>query len=336
LSDKVDVLQYIAFAYFDWACQLEQFGNIQAAPADERYIEAIKNLELALRVCQSPSKTYILKYNLCRTKLQAANCVLQKLERHIPRTAKEVEDALTNLEESLKTVQDILNEKKSGAKVVVSSSTLDSFINLCKVNIDSAKHHLEDEKKREEEAEEIRRLHQLQAETKRQEQRLLEERRNEEEAKRQEELDIRARQKMEKVKELQQGWEAKAAQEAEKKTKKTSKDPPKGEDTELIEEDEQPATNTSNLFDDSDDDSDHGEKETNASGQQANEEAAPVEATTAQDLFGDSDSDEESDEELKPSAGSKRSNDGDDREEERPSKKPKADASTLFDDSDSD
>eukprot|EP00529_Nitzschia_sp_RCC80_P007405 CAMPEP_0113498042 /NCGR_PEP_ID=MMETSP0014_2-20120614/30941_1 /TAXON_ID=2857 /ORGANISM="Nitzschia sp." /LENGTH=1322 /DNA_ID=CAMNT_0000391999 /DNA_START=94 /DNA_END=4062 /DNA_ORIENTATION=- /assembly_acc=CAM_ASM_000159 len=341
LSDKVDVLQYIAFSYFDWACQLEQYGNIQAAPADERYREAIKNLDLALEVCQSPSKTYILKYNLCRTKLQAANCVLQKLERHIPRTAKEVEEALTNLQESLKTVQEILSEKKSGAKVVVSSSTLDSFISLCKVNIDSAKHHLEDEKKREEEAEEIRRLHQLQAETKRHEQKLLEERQKEEETKRQEELDIRARQKMEKVKALQQDWEAKAAVEADKKTKKASKDPSNGEDaTELVEEDDQPASSTANLFDDSDDDSDdgdgQGDKSTNAPAEQTSEEAAPAEKTTAQDLFGDSDSDEDSDEELKPSAGSKRANDEGAGDEEPPAKKAKPDASSLFDDSDSD
>merc|ERR1712232_226697 len=37
----VEVLSYIAFAYFDWAKQTEEKNNAEAAPADERYQQCI-------------------------------------------------------------------------------------------------------------------------------------------------------------------------------------------------------------------------------------------------------------------------------------------------------
>lgn len=191
LDDKVDVLHYIAFAYFDWARQTELYNNANAAPADERYKKAMENLELALTDNTSDSKKYVLTYNLCMTKLQAANCVLQKLTRNIRRTAQEVEDALNGLQHSLTTVEAILKNKTDGAKVLVSTSTLNDFIAHCNANIESAKSHLEDERKREEEANEIRELQRMAAESKREEQKLQEELKKQEEAKKQEERDRR-------------------------------------------------------------------------------------------------------------------------------------------------
>ncbi len=191
LDDKVDVLHYIAFAYFDWARQTELFNNSKAAPADERYKKAMEHIELALIDNTSESKNGLLTYNLCMTKLQAANCVLQKLTRNIRRTAKEVEEALNGLQHSLETVETILKNKNEGAKVLISTSILNDFITHCKSNIESAKSHLEDERKREEEANEIRELQRMAAESKREEKKLQQELKMQEEAKRQEELDQR-------------------------------------------------------------------------------------------------------------------------------------------------
>lgn len=351
LDDKVDVLHYIAFAYFDWARQLELFGNAKAAPADERYKLAMENLLLAVTSNTSDSKNYLLTYNLCMVKLQAANCTLQKLTRNIRRTANEVEDALVGLQESLETVETILKSKDDGAKVMISSSILKDFITHCKSNIESAKSHLEDEKKREEEANEIRELQRLHAETKREEQKLMEERAKQEEAKRQEELDLRAQRKMAKVSQLREGWEMEANLATEKKAKKKKGAPeaPNGDDTteQLVEEqDEAAGTNTANLFDDSDDDSDAGEKDGDTSTDDAAKKSndgnddggakEPAEDATKQDLFGESSSSDDdafSDEELKPSAGTKRASEEKD-EEGPPSKKskPAAETTALFDD----
>jgi RNA polymerase-associated protein CTR9 len=193
LDDKVDVLHYIAFAYFDWARQTELFNNAKAAPADERYKMAMQNLELAIIDNTSESKNSILTYNLCMTKLQAANCVLQKLTRNIRRTAKEVEEALNGLQQSLETVETIAKNKAEGAKVLISTSILNDFITHCKSNIESAKSHLEDERKREEEAREVQELQKSMAEMKRQEQLLEQARRKEEEARKQEERDRKVR-----------------------------------------------------------------------------------------------------------------------------------------------
>jgi RNA polymerase-associated protein CTR9 len=187
-DDKVDVLLYIAFAYFDWARQTELFNNAKAAPADERYKKAMEHLELALS--ENTSKNVVLTYNLCMTKLQAANCVLQKLTRNIRRTASEVEDALNGLQQSLQTVEEILKKKADASmKVPISTSMLNDFLTHCRSNIESAKSHLEDERKREEEANELRELQQLASESQRKQQLLQEQLKKEEDAKKQEARD---------------------------------------------------------------------------------------------------------------------------------------------------
>ena len=191
LDDKVDVLHYIAFAYFDWARQTELFNNAKAAPADDRYKKAMEHIELALVDNTSESKNSLLTYNLCMTKLQAANCVLQKLTRNIRRTAQEVEEALNGLQHSLETVDTILKSKNEGGKVLISTSILNDFITHCKSNIESAKSHLEDERKREEEASEIRELQRMAAESNREEQKLQHELKKQDEAKKQEKQDQR-------------------------------------------------------------------------------------------------------------------------------------------------
>ena len=102
-EDDAEVLLYVAFAYFDWARQAESFGDTRAAPADERYGKCVEHIELAIK--RSKRENVTLRYNWCMSKLQAANCVLQKLTRNIRRTAKEVKDSLEGLEESLPLVQ---------------------------------------------------------------------------------------------------------------------------------------------------------------------------------------------------------------------------------------
>eukprot|EP00536_Pseudo-nitzschia_multiseries_P009800 jgi/Psemu1/201676/e_gw1.284.35.1 len=331
LDDKVDVLHYIAFAYFDWARQTELFNNAKAAPADERYKKAMEHIELALIDNTSESKNGLLTYNLCMTKLQAANCVLQKLTRNIRRTAAEVEEALNGLQHSLETVETILKNKKEGAKVLISTSILHDFIAHCKSNIESAGSHLEDERKREEEANEIRELQRMAAEAKREEQKLQKELKMKEETKKQEERDRRARQKMRKVEDLRSGWEhEQAAIKAAAEKRSQSKAPPASDfidDSMQLEEDrdeqsKKPAS--AGLFDDSDDDDEDGEvAEPKKEESKENKEIAAT--STQQDLFGDSSDDEESDEELKPSSsGTKRGNNetaDDDDDEEQPSGK---------------
>ena len=317
LDDKVDVLHYIAFAYFDWARQTELFNNAKAAPADERYKKAMEHIELALIDNTSESKNSVLTYNLCMTKLQAANCVLQKLTRNIRRTAKEVEEALNGLQHSLETVETILKNKNDGAKVLISTSILNDFITHCKSNIESAKSHLEDERKREEEANEIRELQRMAAESKREEQKLQRELKMQEEAKKQEELDARARAKMQKVEDLRSGWEAEQAKakEAAAAKRSASKAPPADNfisNDEQLEEDTPAVPSTANLFNDSSDEEDNDDEPEKKDDDAVDEETKEVAAkTTQQDLFGDS-SDEESDEELKPSGGTKRGSEGDD------------------------
>lgn len=325
LDDKVDVLHYIAFAYFDWARQTELFNNAKAAPADERYKKAMEHIELALIDNTSESKNGLLTYNLCMTKLQAANCVLQKLTRSIRRTATEVEEALNGLQHSLETVETILKNKNEGAKVLISASILNGFITDCKSNIESAKSHLEDERKREEEANEIRELQQMAAESKREEQKLQRELKMQEEAKRQEQLDRRARAKMRKVEDLRTTWEQ--GQKAAKATseKRSQARAPPGDDfidnSQTLEEDDAPAPSASaaGLFDDSSD-----EEEAAGKKEEVDEETKEIAAnTTQQDLFGDSSDEEESDEELKPSIKKRGGDekDSDDEDDEEPSSK---------------
>lgn len=322
-DDVAEVLLYIAFAYFDWARQTELFNNAQAAPADERYMLCIQHLESALH--KSKRKEVIIEYNLCMTRLQAANCVLQKLTRNIRRTASEVEEALKGLEESLPKVEEMLRWKNEGKKVVISSSMLQDFITHCKANIESAKSHLDEERKREEEANEIRELQRAAADSQRKEEDIRRVMEKEEQAKRQEERDRRAAEKMRKVQQLQQGWEeeAKAKKEATESKKKGKKNgAPRPEDDDLFEDDadEPPAakSSTAALFDDSDEDDEDMEKpETDDGVKKGNgddDEMDEIEATetekpvaTEQDLFGAS-SDEESDEELVPTGTKRDSN----------------------------
>ena len=187
VDDLADVELYIAFAYFDWARHTELFQNAKAAPADERYQKAMEHLQQALS--RNPKKEVILRYNLCMTKLYAGNCILQKLTRNIRRTAKEVEDALNGLEESLVQVEAMIEDKTNGKKIAIPTSTLNDFVSHCKGNIASAKSHLADERKREEEATTERELQRLAAEAQRKEEALRLELQKEEERRKQEEMD---------------------------------------------------------------------------------------------------------------------------------------------------
>jgi RNA polymerase-associated protein CTR9 len=188
-DDKVEVLMYISFAYFDWARQTELFNNAKAAPADERYKKAMEHLELALEENTNESKGILLTYNLCMTKLQAANCVLQKLTRNIRRTAAEVEEALIGLHKSHDTVEEILKKKNDGLKVTIATSMLNDFLTHCKSNIESARSHLEDERKREEDANELRELQRLTAESHRKKQEMEEQLKKEQDTRMDEERD---------------------------------------------------------------------------------------------------------------------------------------------------
>ena len=190
-DDLADVELYIAFAYFDWARHTELFNNIKAAPADERYQKAMEHLQQALS--RNPKKEVILRYNLCMTKLQAGNCILQKLTRNIRRTANEVENALNGLEESLVQVEALIEEKTGGKKIAIPTSTLNDFVSHCKANIASAKSHLADERKREEEATTERELQRLASEAQRKEEALRLELQKEEERRKQEEMDQKVR-----------------------------------------------------------------------------------------------------------------------------------------------
>jgi len=321
LDDKVDVLHYIAFAYFDWARQTELFNNSKAAPADDRYKKAMEHIELALVDNTSESKNSLLTYNLCMTKLQAANCVLQKLTRNIRRTAQEVEEALNGLQHSLETVDTILKSKNEGGKVLISTSILNDFITHCKSNIESAKSHLEDERKREEEASEIRDIQRMTAESNRAEQNLQQVRKEEKEAKKQENQDRRARDKMRKLDNLRSGWDqANAKAAAEKRNKNKAPPVPVIAElsNELVVDREEAPDATAGLFDDSDSSDEEKEQVDEVKKNADNENKEIAVNTTHQDLFGDS-SDEESDEELKPSSGTKRG--VDDNEEQPPTKK---------------
>ena len=290
-DELVDVLLYIAFAYFDWARHTELFNDADAAPADGRYKKAMEHLEAALE--KGTKKQVVLKYNLCMTKLQAANCVLQKLTRNIPRTVEEVEEALNGLKESLAVVEEILKEKEGGAKVPIKSSTLEDFLKHCRANIGSAQSHLEDEKKRAEEEKAEREIRRMEAEIKMRSEEIKKALEQEEEQKKQEELDKRAEDKMKKLEELKASWDQQQAQEEAEKDKKSKK---RTGDMEVVGEMEieEPAVPSGHgLFDDSDDsdddEEDDGKSSKNGEGDNAPEEnhARPSQS----ELFGDSDDD---------------------------------------------
>lgn len=183
----MEVLLYIAFAYYDWARQTELFNNERAAPADERYRKCIEHLELALK--KSKKKDVIIQYNLCKAKLAAANCVLQKLTRNIRRTAQEVEDAITGLEESLPKVQEIMQWKLEKKKIPISTYALQEFITHCRANLESAKSHLAADREKEKEAETVLSLQREEAESKMKMREIELEAKEEEEKRLQEERD---------------------------------------------------------------------------------------------------------------------------------------------------
>jgi tetratricopeptide (TPR) repeat protein len=311
-DDVMEVLSYIAFTYFDWARLTEVYNDANAAPADGRYKEAMRHLELALSkaVKKESSRYVILQYNLCMTKLQAANCILQKLTRNIPRTVEEVEEALQGLQDGFATVESMLakkldTESAEPRKIPIPKSTLQDFLKHCRNNIASAESHLEDEKKRAEETKVERELRRLEAERAMQEAKLRKIVEKEQEDRELEERDRRAEAKMRQVDQLRAGWEQEQIAEQEKKAKRSSGQAKPDHD---VAEDP--------LFDDDDDDNvsvdqaqskndapviDSGLTNTNElfgdSDEDVNFDENPQKLTTENDLFGDS-SEGESDEEI--------------------------------------
>ena len=302
VEDLVDVLQYIAFAYFDWARHTELSNDANAAPADGRYRQAMEFLTSALSK-RAPKKEIVLQYNLCMTKLQAANCVLQKQIRNIPRTVEEVEEALKGLEDSLFVVEGILKQKEDGSKKVnIKTSVLEDFLKHCKANIGSAQSHLEDEKKRAEDEAAEREIRRLAAEAAQKEEQIKSAIKRAEEAKLQEDRDMKAAAKMQKMDELRQGWQQQQVAEQSEKEKKARK---RNQTDDFIVEDEQ---NKQALFDDDSDDGEGSDKdpETNTGGDSSrkaglfgesdDESDAPASSAkagaTEGELFGESDAEE--------------------------------------------
>ncbi|KAL7544991.1 hypothetical protein ACHAWF_008359 [Thalassiosira exigua] len=322
-DDEAEVLLYIAFAYFDWARQTELFNNAKAAPADERYRKCIEYIEKAMK--RSRKENVVLRYNWCLSKLQAANCVLQKVNRNIRRTAQEVKDALDGLEESLPILQTMLQWKEEGRKVAISKAMLTGVVSQCKHNIDSAKSHLNEELKKEKDAETLRNFQRIEAEANEKQRALAASLAKEKEAQELEEGERRARRKMERVNNLVDGWKHQADASKKEPTPKKKKGlkgdaPPGGVDDEAgIFDTEVPTNDTSALFDDSDDDDDDDDK---SDGGAAKNSKAPSskgdsgsqpEKGTKKDLFGD-DSSSDEEEELGDDLKKKRSNSEDDNE----------------------
>jgi RNA polymerase-associated protein CTR9 len=345
-DDVVDVLMYIAFAYFDWARHTELFNDANAAPADGRYRQAMEHLELAIG--KHTKKEVVLKYNLCMTKLQAGNCQLQKLTRNIQRTVEDVEEALQGLKESQATVEEILSEKNQGNKVNIPTSTLQDFLKHCKANIASAESHLDDEKTRAEEASAERKIRQLAAEAAMKEETLKQAILEEEKTKKQEERDQKADAKMRQVDELRAGWEQEQDSKQVAKDKK-SKKPSGSVDPELdVEEVGEPEAGHG-LFDDSDEDGSDAEQGAKEGKSKPADSASK--ATTNADLFGDSDEDDDDGEKADKAKGPVKAqasnkdpfadSDDDDDEDEKPgdSSAPaeaKANSKDPFGDSDDD
>jgi RNA polymerase-associated protein CTR9 len=339
VDDVVDVLMYIAFAFFDWARHTELFNDANAAPADGRYKQAMEHLELA--ISKQTKKAVVLKYNLCMTKLQAGNCQLQKLTRNIQRTVEDVEEALQGLQESQATVEEILNEKNQGNKVNIPTSTLQDFLKHCKANIASAESHLDDEKKRAEEAAAEKKIRQLAAEAALKEEALKQAILEEEKTKKQEERDQKADAKMRQVDELRAGWQQEQDSKQEEKDKKSKKRPGAGSDEPELEEVEE-AEAGHGLFDDSDEDDSDTEPQSTKEGDKKSSEGDSKAATNA-DLFGDSDEDDDNDGD-KPDKGKAQASGKDpfaDSDDEKPDKsdgptEAKASGEDPFADSDDD
>lgn len=314
VEDIVDVLLYIAFAYFDWARFTEMQNDASAAPADGMYKEAVKHLDVA--ISKKSRKEVILKYNLCMTKLHAANCCLHRLTRNIPRTVEDVQLALSGLEESLGVVKQILKDKEEGKKVPIKTSVLEDFMKLCNENVSSARSHLEDEKQRALNEEKEKELRRLAAESAQREAQLKKALLEEEEAKRQEEQERKAEERMRKVDELKSGWQHETDMEKGKEKSKKKKNVMQAAPA-MDEVDDNAATGAG-LFD-SDDESEVG--------QVAQKSSEPEERVSKSELFGDSDSD--SDDAAAPADSANKSDDPKNVEET-------AAKESLFDDDDSD
>ncbi len=296
-DDVAIVLLYVAFAYYDWAKQTEVFNNIKSAPADGRYRKSIEYIESAIK--KSKKENVVLRYNLCMTKLSAANCILQKTQRGISRTAKEVKEALDGLLESLPIVQTMIQWKKEKKKVPIPTTAMQNFVHNCRNYIEIAQNTLNDELNKEAEANEKREMQRLEALSKLKEQELQELERKEKEAKEQEEREKKARMKMEKVQTLVQDWEIEKMKEEDSKKKKI-----KGGNSEV-----KPQADDK-LFDESSDE--EGVDEANSSEEQKvtdeNNVDGAINARTSQptdkDLFGDDDSDEDAfNDDVKASKG---------------------------------
>jgi len=320
-EDDAEVLLYIAFAYFDWARQTELFNNVKAAPADERYQKCIDYIELAMK--RLKKENVILRYNWCRAKLQAANCVLQKITRNIRRTAKEVQDALNGIEESLPVVQKLLAWKTEGKKVMIPYSTLNDFISHCKANIESAKSHLSEELKKENEARELKQLQRLEEERREREREEGLRQKKQREKREMEMREMKAKLKMDRVRSLAENWEHTAQREADEKERKSaSKKQKKIAEVPVFEEDvdgifdndvvdQGGNVTTRALFDDDsdssvDDNNDESEIKTDTKSEQQQE--SQIEE---KDLFGASSDEEDSDEELLPASKRKIEDSGD-------------------------
>jgi RNA polymerase-associated protein CTR9 len=277
LDDIVDVLLYIAFAYFDWARHKELLNDAGAAAADGIYKKAMEHLEKG--ISRHPKKEVVLKYNLAMTKLQAANCVLQKLTRNIARTVEEVQEALDGLQESLVVVEQILEDKNENKKVPIPTSTLQNFLTHCRANITSAKSHLEDEKQRAAEAEAEQEIRRLAVEAEMKEAELEEAIRKEQEAKEQEERDRKAEATMQKVATLRDNWQKEQQAELVEKEKKKKRSGAAGDMADFIEEDKPEAGGGGHgLFDDSDESDE----------EEAGPEDKPKHVPDQKELFGDS------------------------------------------------
>lgn len=299
-DDEAEVLLYISFAYFDWARQTELFNNSKAAPADERYQKCIEYIEQAMK--KSKRENVVLRYNWCLAKLQATNCVLQKVNRNIRRTAQEVKDALDGLEESLPILQTMLQWKEEGRKVAISKVMLTGVVQQCRHNIDSAKSHLKEELKKEQDAEAIRNFQRIEAEANEKQRALADSLQKEADAQKVEENETRAKKKMERVNNLLDGWkhaEAETKKESTPKKNKGKGDAPPGgvdDETGLFDTDINPTNDASALFDDSDDDDSDNEGKADGGGSKSAEkpdEDSAEQKGTQKDLFGDSSSDED-------------------------------------------
>merc|ERR1711862_284396 len=179
----------------------------------------------------------ILRYNWCRAKLQAANCVLQKITRNIRRTEEEVQNALSGIEESLPVVQKLLAWKNEGKKVPIPYSTLNDFISHCKVNIESAKSHLSEELKKEGEARELRELQRLEEERRDKEKAMQLMQKKQREKREMERKEMKAKAKMDKVRSLAETWEHTAQLVAEEKERKSASKKMKKAEVPIFEED---------------------------------------------------------------------------------------------------